>query len=292
MVDTLDVFDPQERITMIFLTQHETRIGPRWALQDKYLPEGFNLALLLTMPRAGIAAVLSALPHDDDADDPLLAPVEADHEVWAAGVTYLRSRDARQLESSVGDVYQMVYEADRPELFFKSIGWRASGTDAPVRIRADSKWNVPEPELVLVINQQAEIIGFTLGNDMSSRDIEGRNPLYLPQAKIYNGSCALGPGIVIAGPDEFRNLPIRIEIERAGAIAFKGETALTQMKRPFEELVRYLFKETEFPEGAFLMTGTGIVPPDTFTLQVDDIVRVSTTTGDGQVLTLENEVSA
>jgi len=276
---------------MIFLTQHETHIGPRWALQGKYLPEGFNLALLLTMPRAGIAALLSALPHDENADEPLLPPIEADQEVWAAGVTYLRSRDARKLESSVGDVYQMVYDADRPELFFKSIGWRTVGTDAPVRIRADSKWNVPEPELVLVMNQLGEIVGFTLGNDMSSRDIEGRNPLYLPQAKIYNGACALGPGIVIAGPDELRNLPIRIEIERDGVVVFKGETAITQMKRRFEELAAYLFKEIEFPEGAFLMTGTGVVPPDTFTLQVDDIVRVSTTTSDGQVLTLENEVS-
>ncbi len=277
---------------MIFLTLHETLTGPRWALQGKYLPEGFNLALLLTMPRAAISAVLAALPHDEETDDlGLLPPIEADQEVWAAGVTYLRSRDARKLESSVGDVYQMVYDADRPELFFKSLGWRCVGSDTSVRIRADSKWNVPEPELVLVMNRLGEIVGFTLGNDMSSRDIEGRNPLYLPQAKIYNGSCALGPGIVIAEPDEFRNLPIRIEIERDGAVVFKGETAITQMKRRFEELVEYLFKETEFPEGAFLMTGTGVVPPDTFTLQVDDIVRVSTTTSDGQVLTLENEVS-
>jgi 2-dehydro-3-deoxy-D-arabinonate dehydratase len=276
---------------MIFLTLHETLTGPRWALDGKYLPEGFNLALLLTMPRAAIGAVLAALPHDEEADDMgLLPPIEADQEVWAAGVTYLRSRDARKLESSVGDVYQMVYDADRPELFFKSLGWRCVGTDTPVRIRADSKWNVPEPELVLVMNRLGEIVGFTLGNDMSSRDIEGRNPLYLPQAKIYNGSCALGPGIVIAEPDEFRNLPIRIEIERDGAVVFKGETAITQMKRRFEELVEYLFKETEFPEGAFLMTGTGVIPPDTFTLQVDDIVRVSTTTSDGQILTLENEV--
>jgi 2-dehydro-3-deoxy-D-arabinonate dehydratase len=276
---------------MIFLTLHETLTGPRWALEGKYLPEGFNLALLLTMPRAAIGAVLAALPHDEEADDMgLLPPIEADQEVWAAGVTYLRSRDARKLESSVGDVYQMVYDADRPELFFKSLGWRCVGTDTPVRIRADSKWNVPEPELVLVMNRLGEIVGFTLGNDMSSRDIEGRNPLYLPQAKIYNGSCALGPGIVIAEPDEFRNLPIRIEIERDGAVVFKGETAITQMKRRFEELVEYLFKETEFPEGAFLMTGTGVIPPDTFTLQVDDIVRVSTTTSDGQILTLENEV--
>lgn len=275
---------------MIYLTMHETFIGPRWALQGKYLPEGFNLALLLTMPRSGISALLSQLPHDDPAEEPLLPPIEADQEVWAAGVTYLRSRDARKVESTVGDVYQMVYEADRPELFFKAIGWRCVGADTPVRIRADSAWNVPEPELVLVMNQSREIVGFTLGNDMSSRDIEGKNPLYLPQAKIYNGSCALGPGIVIAAPDEFRSLPIRIEIERNGQVVFKGETSLTQMKRRFEELVDYLFKETEFPEGVFLMTGTGIVPPDTFTLQVEDTVRVSTTLSDGQVLTLENEV--
>ena len=129
-----------------------------------------------------------------------------------------------------------------------------------------------------------------MGNDVSSRNIEGENPLYLPQAKIYDGSCALGPGIVIAGPDEFRNLPIRLEIERDGAVVFKGEAAITQMKRRFEELVEYQFKETEFPKGAFLMTGTGVVPPGAFTLRVKDIVRVSTTMGDGHVLTLENQV--
>ena len=276
---------------MILLTLHETLTGQRWALQGKYLPDGFSLALLLTMPRAAISAVLAALPHDDEADDlGLLPPIEADHEVWAAGVTYLPSRDARELESTVGDIYQMVYAAARPELFFKSLGWRCVGTGAPVHIRADSKWNVPEPELVLVMNFLGEIVGFTLGNDMSSRDIEGENPLYLPQAKIYDGSCALGPGIVIAEPDEFRNLPIHLEIQRDGAVVFKGQTAITQMKRRFEELVEYLFKETEFPEGAFLMTGTGVVPPGAFTLLVDDIVRVSTTTGDGHVLTLENQV--
>ena len=275
---------------MILLTQHETYIGPRWALQGRYLPEGFSLSQLLTIPRTGISTLLSVLPHDEPADEPLLPPIESDQEVWASGVTYLRSRDARKVESTVGDVYQMVYEAERPELFFKAIGWRCVGADTPLRIRADSAWNVPEPELVLVMNRTAEIIGFTLGNDMSSRDIEGKNPLYLPQAKVYNGSCALGPGIVIAEPDEFRDLPIRIEIERDGEIVFKGETSITQMKRKFEELVDYLFKETEFPEGCFLMTGTGLVPPESFTLQVDDVVRISTTTQDGQVLTPENEV--
>jgi 2-dehydro-3-deoxy-D-arabinonate dehydratase len=276
---------------MNLLTLHETLSGPRWALQGGYLAAGFNLALLLTMPRSAISEVLAALSHDDEAaGSGLLPPIEADHEVWAAGVTYLPSRDARELESSLGDMYRMVYEAARPELFFKSLGWRCVGPGAPVHIRADSKWNVPEPELVLVMNCLGEIVGFTLGNDMSSREIEGKNPLYLPQAKIYDGSCALGPGIVIAGPDEFRDLPIRLEIERDCTVAFKGETAITQMKRQFEELVEWLFKETEFPEGVFLMTGTGVVPPGAFTLRVDDTVRVSTTTGDGHVLTLENKV--
>jgi 2-dehydro-3-deoxy-D-arabinonate dehydratase len=275
---------------MLLLTQHETFAGPRWAAQGYYLPEGFNLSLLLTMQRIGINALLRALPGTEPADGPLLPPIEADQEVWASGVTYLRSRDARKVESSVGDVYQMVYDAERPELFFKSIGWRTVGAGTPVRIRADSTWNVPEPELVLVMNQWQEIVGFTLGNDMSSRDIEGKNPLYLPQAKIYNGACALGPGIVIAEPDEFRDLPIRIEIVRGEQAVFQGETSITQMKRRFEELVAYLFKEMEFPEGAFLMTGTGSVPPDTFTLQADDVVRISTTTHDDQNFILENPV--
>ncbi len=277
---------------MLLLTQHVTPSGPRWAAQGYYLPEGFNLELLLTMQRVGINALLRTLPGTQIAEESLLPPIEAGQEVWASGVTYRRSRDARQAESSVGDVYQMVYEAERPELFFKSIGWRTVGAGSPVRIRADSTWNVPEPEMVLVMNQHREIVGFTLGNDMSSRDIEGRNPLYLPQAKIYRGACALGPGIIIADPDEFRDLPIRIEIVRNGLTTFQGETSITQMKRPFEELVKYLFQEEDFPEGVFLMTGTGVVPPDTFTLQVGDVVRVSTSTHDDQDYILENPVES
>jgi 2-dehydro-3-deoxy-D-arabinonate dehydratase len=210
--------------------------------------------------------------------------------VWASGVTYLRSRDARKAESAVGDVYQKVYEAERPELFMKSVGWRVVGPGTPVRIRKDSRWNVPEPELVLVMNQWKEIIGFTLGNDMSSRDIEGENPLYLPQAKIYNGSCALGPGVVIAEPDELRSLPITINILRGEETVFHGETGIGNMKRKFEELVDFLFKEIEFPEGVFLMTGTGIVPPDTFTLQPGDVVRISTTMPTNETFILENDV--
>lgn len=156
---------------MIFLTQHAMPGGTRWAAQGYYLPEGFTLSLLLTMQRAGIHALLRTLPGTEKAEDPLVAPIENDQEVWACGVTYLRSRDARKAESQVGDVYQMVYDAERPEIFFKSIGWRVVGYGEPVRIRADSAWNVPEPELTLVVNRWQEIIGFTLGNDMSSRSI-------------------------------------------------------------------------------------------------------------------------
>lgn len=275
---------------MLLLTQHEALGGARWAAQGYYLPDSFNLSLLLNIPRVGIDALLRVLPGSERAEDPLLPPIEDDHEVWASGVTYLRSRDARKLESSVGDVYQMVYEADRPELFFKSIGWRVVGPETPVRIRPDSTWNVPEPELVLVINAHKQIIGFTLGNDMSSRDIEGKNPLYLPQAKIYNGSCALGPGIVIATPDQMRELPIRIEILRNEETVFAGETSIARMKRSLEELVDYLYKELDFPEGAFLMTGTGIVPPESFTLQVDDVVRITSTAPTGETIILQNPV--
>ncbi|MGQ9904441.1 MAG: fumarylacetoacetate hydrolase family protein [Anaerolineae bacterium] len=275
----------------MFLTQHAVPGGMRWAAQGYYLPEGFTLSLLLTMQRAGIHALLRTLPGTEKAKDALAAPIENDQEVWACGVTYLRSRDARKAESQVGDVYQMVYEAERPEIFFKSIGWRVAGYGEPVRIRADSAWNVPEPELTLVVNRWQEIIGFTLGNDMSSRSIEGENPLYLPQAKIYNGACALGPGIVIADPHEIRDLPIRLEILRDGAPAFQGETSLQNMKRSYEELARYLFQEMDFPEGVFLMTGAGIVPPESFTLQAGDIVRIQTVTHTNESFILENPVA-
>jgi 2-dehydro-3-deoxy-D-arabinonate dehydratase len=276
---------------MILLTQHAVPGGARWAVQGYYLPEGFNLSLLLTIQRVGIGPLLRTLPGTERAEDPLLAPIENDQEVWACGVTYLRSRDARKAESQVGDVYQMVYEAQRPEIFFKSIGWRAAGHGETVRMRADSAWNVPEPELVLVVNRWKEIVGFTLGNDMSSRSIEGENPLYLPQAKIYNGSCALGPGIVLADPGEMRSLPIRLEILRDSQPVFEGETSLKNMKRSFEELVDYLFQETDFPEGVLVMTGTGIVPPESFTLQAGDVARIHATAPSGEPLVLENPVA-
>jgi 2-dehydro-3-deoxy-D-arabinonate dehydratase len=207
-------------------------------------------------------------------DGPLLAPLQPSHEVWASGVTYIRSRQAREAESSVSDVYARVYEADRPELFFKSAGWRVKGHQAAVRIRADSRWNVPEPEMVLVINQFAQIVGYSAGNDVSSRDIEGENPLYLPQAKVYDGSCALGPGIVLAPPESLRELPVEMDILRSGQPAFRGETNISRMKRRLEELAAYLCRELSFPQGVFLMTGTGIVPPDGFSLQPGDIVQI------------------
>ena len=206
----------------------------------------------------------------------LLAPI-GNQEVWAAGVTYWRSREARMEEAQAaggGDVYDRVYAAERPEIFFKASSWRVVCHGEALRIRTDSAWNVPEPELVVLFNHEAKIIGYTIGNDMSSRSIEGENPLYLPQAKIYDQSCALGPGILIATEPLPRDTPIQISIEREKSIVFKGETALDQMKRTELELAQWLFKETSFPAGVFLMTGTGIVPPREFTLQIGDIMRI------------------
>ena len=224
------------------------------------------MGFLLELPAAAAVDLLAALRTDEPAEGALLAPIEPMQEVWAAGVTYLRSRDARKEESSVADVYQKVYDAARPEVFFKAAGWRVVANGQPVRIRADSGWNVPEPEMVLVINRGGEIVGYCAGNDMSSRDIEGENPLYLPQAKIYDGSCALGSGIQLARPDDLRNLPIRIEIVRDGATIFNGESSTAQMHRTPEELAACLVGELTFPQGVFLMTGTCVVPGEGFTL--------------------------
>lgn len=215
-----------------------------------------------------------------------MPPCDPAHEIWACGVTYLRSRQEREAESTVADVYARVYEADRPEIFFKASGWRAVGNGQPVRIRRDSDWNVPEPELVLVVNRYGQIVGYTAGNDMSSRAIEGENPLYLPQAKTYDGSCALGPGIVLTDPGQMRNLLIRLKIDRGGSEVYQSETTTAAMRRSFEDLVAYLFRETSFPHGVLVMTGTGIVPPHPFTLVIGD--RIEITVGE---LTLVNEVA-
>jgi 2-dehydro-3-deoxy-D-arabinonate dehydratase len=271
----------------MYLTRHETAGGPRWALDGGFLPASFSLELLLQLPKAAVADCLRALPKGAPAAGArLLAPVEPTQEVWAAGVTYLRSRDAREEESAVKDVYTRVYEAKRPELFFKANGWRVAGHGAPIRVRDDSKWNVPEPELALVINSAGEIIGHTVGNDVSSRDIEGDNPLYLPQAKVYNGSCAVGPGIHVGETERLKELSIALEIKRGGATAFAGETRTSQIKRSLDELAGYLTMELDFPKGVFLLTGTGIVPGQDFSLSAGDVVRISI-----GPLTLENEVA-
>jgi 2-dehydro-3-deoxy-D-arabinonate dehydratase len=258
----------------MYLSRHQTPNGPRWALDGQFLPASFDLGVLLEQPSAALPAFLAALPRSEAAAGALLAPVEADQEVWAAGVTYLRSREAREAESTQKDVYTRVYESKRPELFFKSVGWRVVGHAAPIRIRKDSAWNVPEPELVLVINSRGEIVGYSVGNDVSSRDIEGENPLYLPQAKVYTGSCALGPGIVLTAPATLRDLPVQIGIQRDGQRVFEGETRTSRMKRTPEELAGYLTLELSFPRGVLLFTGTGIVPPAEFTMQRGDLVSI------------------
>ena len=206
-----------------------------------------------------------------------LAPIGS-QEVWAAGVTYFRSRTARMEESKTsggGSFYDAVYVAARPELFFKAAPWRVRASGDAVCIRRDATWSVPEPELALVINSRGDIVGYTIGNDMSSRDIEGENPLYLPQAKVYDGACALGPAMLVREQELPSDTSIAITIARNGTPVFQGSTTLAQMRRRPEELVEYLYRETSFPHGAVLLTGTGVVPPDDFTLQTGDAIAIT-----------------
>ncbi len=230
-------------------------------------------------PAVAISAYLAA----DDPGVPLdsvqlLPPLDA-QEVWAAGVTYKRSREARERESAgAARFYDLVYNAERPELFFKATPRRVVAPGAAVRIRADARWTVPEPELALVVSPRMQIVGYTIGNDMSSRDIEGENPLYLPQAKVYDGSCALGPVITLAGSlPPLENVTIRMTISRGGHVAFDGSTTLAAMKRSFTDLVSWLGRENHFPDGVILLTGTGIVPPDDFTLEHGDEIAIDVT---------------
>ena len=207
----------------------------------------------------------------------LLPPIQS-QEIWASGVTYFNSKLARQEESKDaggGDFYARVYEASRPELFFKSTAYRAVGSGGKVRIRKDSTWDVPEPELTLLINSSGKIIGYTIGNDMSSRSIEGENPLYLPQAKTYEASAAIGPCIYVSENPLPKETEIEMTINRNGLTVFEGKTTLEQIKRDLNELVSWLFRETSFPAGCFLMTGTGIVPTSEFTLQSGDEIRIT-----------------
>jgi 2-dehydro-3-deoxy-D-arabinonate dehydratase len=206
-----------------------------------------------------------------------LAPPIDHQEVWAAGVTYQRSQAARMEESQgAASFYDKVYAAKRPELFFKATPHRVAGPGQPLRIRQDARWNVPEPELALVLNSRLELVGFTVGNDMSSRDIEGENPLYLPQAKVYDACCGLGPWITLAAampaPSDIR---IDLAVERDGAVAFAGSTSAAKMARTFDDLVGWLGRDNSFPQGVFLLTGTGIVPSDEFSLAAGDLIKIS-----------------
>ena len=207
----------------------------------------------------------------------LRAPIGT-QEVWAAGVTYYRSRDARMDESREAggaSFYDRVYDAARPELFFKSTAARVIEPGGRIRVRHDSRWSVPEPELVLVVNAAGAIVGYTVGNDVSARDIEGENPLYLPQAKVYDGSCSLGPAIWLSPEPPDPSTAIAIDIRRDGATAFSGETTVGMIKRTFDDLVGYLRRELTFDTGCYLFTGTGIVPPDDFSLASGDEVRIT-----------------
>ena len=259
---------------------------------------------VLDLTSAGVTRIAQVLERDEPASflkelvgkagaplDPsqvrLCAPVD-EQEIWAAGVTYLRSKKARMDESQFSaTAYDRVYEAERPELFFKSLPTKVSGLEEPVGIRKDSKWSVPEPELALVFNSSGRLVGYTIGNDMSARDIEGENLLYLPQAKIYQGSCALGPWITLGVTEtEARQWTIRLRIGRNGQEVFSGETSVNNIKRRFEELGAFLFHSQSFSAGTVLLTGTGIVPPDSFTLRAGDIVEI----GISGIGTLKNSV--
>jgi 2-dehydro-3-deoxy-D-arabinonate dehydratase len=229
-----------------------------------------------------------AVPARDFSQAKILAPLES-QSVWAAGVTYYRSRSARMAEAKDaggGDFYDRVYTAKRPELFFKSSPEHVAGSGQHVHIRRDANWSVPEPELTVLLDPRGRIVGYTVGNDMSSRDIEGENPLYLPQAKVYDRSCALGPCILVASEPLPKETPIRVEIAREGSTVFSGSTNLAELKRPIAELAEYLFRENSFPRGVFLMTGTGIVPPDEFSLAAGDRIRITI----DPIGTLENDV--
>jgi len=219
----------------------------------------------------------------------VLAPIVS-QEVWAAGVTYYRSRNARIDESKDaggGSFYDRVYAAERPELFFKATGRRVVGPGCAVRVRSDAKWSVPEPELTLLINPAGEIVGYTIGNDMSSRDIEGENPLYLPQAKVYDGSCALGPCVLLSNEPLDKRTTIQIQITRQGETVFTGSTTLAELKRDPKDLAKFLFRDNSFDQGVFLMTGTGIVPANDFTLAKGDAIRIEIE----QIGRLENYVA-
>lgn len=254
-------------------TRHDAFEGPRTTLP------GFSLDQWLKHTSGRVTSAIaeaSALDGAPSEPQSTPAPPIESQEVWAAGVTYERSREARQEEAQDGgDVYARVYGAQRPELFFKALPHNVVGSGQHVGIRSDSRWNVPEPELGVLLNPAMEVVGFTIGNDMSSRDIEGENPLYLPQAKVYTASCALGPSLLLTDQRSFPLLDIHITIARNGHQVFSGSTSTARLHRRLEDLIDYLSRSNIFPNGAILLTGTGIVPPLDFTLQAGDRIDIT-----------------
>jgi 2-dehydro-3-deoxy-D-arabinonate dehydratase len=239
------------------------------------LPPGTTLGSLLAMDAESRGRLLAGVPRTPGDLPPLLAPLDDDTEVWAAGVTYEVSREARMAESTEATIYAKVYGATRPELFFKAVGWRVAGPGRPIGVREDSTWDVPEPELAVVCDAGGAIAAYTIANDVSSRSIEGENPLYLPQAKVFRGSCALGPWLRLADtvPDPYR-LAIGVRIDRDGATRWSGQTSTARLHRKLDELVAYLYRADVFPRGAVLATGTSAVPGDDVTLQQGDEVTI------------------
>lgn len=282
------------KICRFSTTPHQVRLG--MALDEQYLVDlsGAGVESLSALlesddpPRLLSGIDPKRLPRFPLAEVTFHAPVER-QEVWAAGVTYLRSKTARMEESDFSaTAYDRVYEAERPEIFFKAVAEKVVASGEPVGVRRDARWSVPEPELALVLSSRGALVGCTVGNDMSSRDIEGENLLYLPQAKIYDRSCALGPWILLGCSETtVRQAAVRITITRAGQSVFAGETSVGNIRRSFIELAEFLFRSQRFPHGVVLLTGTGIVPPDSFSLQERDVIEIEITS----IGTLKNEVA-
>ena len=256
-----------------FIVEHQSRFyaGASESWDELVMRDDLGAHLAQSLRSAMEAATFAEI------EARILPPIGS-QEVWASGVTYYRSRNARMEEAKTaggGDFYDRVYSAERPELFFKATPHRVVGHLGKVAIRQDARWSVPEPELTLLAGRSGKIIGYTIGNDMSSRDIEGENPLYLPQAKVYDRSCALGPGILVSDEPIAASTEIALQIVRQGKEVFSGATRLSELKRSFSELLEYLYRDNSFPQGCFLLTGTGIVPPDEFTLHLQDEIRIS-----------------
>jgi 2-dehydro-3-deoxy-D-arabinonate dehydratase len=269
----------------------ETRVGAvseghvRFLDLEKYMGLHSLSDVLHSDNPAGVARdLIDETARQVDLKDVTLLPPIDRQEVWAAGVTYKRSQEARERESAgAARFYDLVYSAPRPELFFKATAGRVVGPGDRVRVRRDSKWSVPEPEVTLVVSPRLKIVGYTIGNDMSARDIEGENPLYLPQAKVYDHACAIGPVITLAEDmPPLDRIAIRMTIERRGGQVFEGSTSVARMARPFEDLIAWLGRDNSFPNGVYLLTGTGIVPPDDFSLAPGDRVTIDIT-GIGQL---------